>query len=139
MKKLPIYVLLNLILFQAYSQLSPNYSISLSLTEQFKKITPKQIVDSLNLNQTGPEQLEYFEIKITKKDSIEVDQFMKSCRSIESIISRFGSPSIDIVLGSNSDLIRTLSGFYYSIGYFGGMPKDDLRLTVIYPRKESFK
>lgn len=126
-------------MFQAFAQNpSPDYSVVLGTNEKFVKIEPKAIIDSLNLNQKGPEQFEYFEITLSQKEAKAIDAFMKSCRSISSIIDRYGEPSFDIVMGSNSKYIRPLSGFHYSFGYSGSAQKDNHTLTVIYPRMEQF-
>jgi hypothetical protein len=72
---------------QVNGQLSINdYLITLSQNEQLVKITSKQIVDSVNMNQEGPEQFEYFEIIPNKDELPQIEPFMQNYRNIRSII-----------------------------------------------------
>ena len=131
-----IVLLTSLVLsITAFSQ-SPDYSITLSSNDSFVRLSKSQMIDSVNLNQTGPEQFEYFEIYLTPDEASNVDSFMKNCKSIQSILDEYGNVEFDVTIGSNSNVIRPLSGFYYAIDdtvFFSG---DQLNLMVIYPRKD---
>jgi len=135
MKKLAIILILLVLATNAFSQ-NPDYSITLDSKESFIKIPRKQIIDSVNLNQTGPEQFEYFEIYLTSDESTSVDPFMKNCKSIQSILNKYGRVEFDVTMGSNSDLIRPLSGFYYSVENVKNTVGHQLTLMVIYPRND---
>jgi hypothetical protein len=135
MKKVAIILVLLVLSSKTFSQF-PDHSITLSPNESFTKITCAQILDSLNLNQTGPEQFEYFEIRLALNKKASLNTFMKNCRSIQSILNKYGEPYIDITSGSNSDIIRPLSGFYYAIGPDKFSAGDKIILTVIYPRTD---
>ena len=135
MKKLAAILILLVLSIKAFSQ-SPDYSIVLDSSESFVKISEKQLIDSVNLNQTGPEQFEYFEIYLTSDEAKSIDSFIKNCKSIQSIIDKYGKVEMDITMGSNSDIIRPLSGFYYTIGTIKLFSGDQLALKVIYPRKD---
>lgn len=135
MKKVAIILVLLVLSTKTFSQ-TPDYSISLGPNESFIKITGAQILDSLNLNQTGPEQFEYFEIRLALNEKAHLDTFMKKCRSIQSILNKYGEPYIDITMGSNSEIIRPLSGFYYAIGPDKFSTGNKIILTVIYPRTD---
>lgn len=121
-----------LLVFNLFSQ--TDYSVVLKDQEQFVLLTKNQLVDSVNLNQTGPEQFEYFEIKLSETDTLNAYTFMSQCRSIASIIERFGTPSIDICTWSNSDLKRPISGYYFAIGSIELLSGPQCVLKVIYPR-----
>jgi hypothetical protein len=135
MKKVAILLILSVLAAKAFSQ-SPDYSIKLNSNESFVKIPRKQIIDSVNLNQTGPEQFEYIEIHLTQSESETVDAFMKKCKSIQSIIDKYGRVEMDVAMGSNSELIRPLSGFYYSVENVKNSSSNQLTLMVIYPRED---
>lgn len=135
MKKLAAILILLFLSIKAFSQ-SPDYSIVLDSSESFVKISGKQLIDSVNLNQTGPEQFEYFEIYLTSDEAKSVDSFIKKCKSIQSIIDKYGKVEMDITMGSNSDIIRPLSGFYYAIDNVKLFSGDQLTLMVIYPRRD---
>lgn len=135
MKTLAAILILLVLSIKAFSQ-SPDYSIVLDSSESFIKISGKQLIDSVNLNQTGPEQFEYFEIYLTSNEAKSVDSFIKNCKSIQSIIDKYGKVEMDITMGSNSDIIRPLSGFYYTIDTIKLFSGDQLALKVIYPRKD---
>jgi hypothetical protein len=134
MKKLALVLALVLALAaKAFSQV-PDYSVTLDSNESFVKIPRKQIIDSVNLNQIGPEQFEYFEIYLDRKEIITVDNFMENCKSIQRIIDKYGRVEFDVTMGSNSDLIKPLSGFYYSVENVKNLVGYQLTLMVIYPR-----
>ena len=135
MKKLAAILILLVLSIKAFSQ-SPDYSIVLDSSESFVKISGKQLIDSVNLNQTGPEQFEYFEIYLTSNEAKSVDSFIKNCKSIQSIIDKYGKVEMDITMGSNSDVIKPLSGFYYAIDNVKLFSGDQLTLMVIYPRRD---
>ena len=125
---------------QVNGQLSINdYSITLGQNEQFVKISRKQIIDSVNMNQRGPEQFEYLEISLSKNELPQVEPFMRNCRDIQSIIDKFGRIEMDITVGSNSEIIRPLSGFYYAIGYNESSYNHKPTLFVIYPLYDRIK
>jgi hypothetical protein len=132
MKKLAIAFFASISL-GAFSQI-PDHSVKLNTGESFTKISYKQIIDSVNLNQTGPEQFEYLEIDLTQEEFNQVDNFMKGCSSIQPIINKFGSPVFDMTVGSNSNIIRPISGFYYSVENIKRANDSKLRICVIYPR-----
>jgi hypothetical protein len=121
---------------KSFSQ-NPDYSITLSPNESFIKISRAQIIDSVNLNQTGPEQFEYFEIHLTSNEAARVDSFMQSCKSIQSILSKYGRVEFDVTMGSNSNVIRPISGFYYAVENVKLLSGDQLTLMVIYPRRDN--
>ncbi len=135
MKKLVIILIILVVAVKAFSQ-SPDYTISLSSSESFIKLPRKQIIDSVNLNQVGPEQFEYIEIYLTPSEMASVDSFMKGCKSIQSIIDKYGRVEFDVTMGSNSNLIRPISGFYYSAENVQNAGGDQLTLMVIYPRTD---
>ena len=135
MKKLVILLVLLVLAVKAFSQ-TPDYSITLDSKESFVKIPRKQIIDSVNLNQTGPEQFEYVEIYLTQTEASSIDSFMKGCKSIQSILDNYGKVEFDVTMGSNSDMIRPLSGFYYSVENVKNAGGDQLTLMVIYPRTD---
>jgi hypothetical protein len=93
-----------------------------------------QLVDSVNMNQKGPEQFEYFEMKLSEQELVGIDKFMENCRDIQSIINKFGSVSIDIIVASNSDIIQPISGFYHAVEYIKLPNGTQPNLLVIYPR-----
>jgi hypothetical protein len=133
MKKIAIILVLSTISILSFSQ-SPDYSVTLTSSQSFSKLSRKQITDSLNLNQTGPEQFEYSEIYLTSSESNSVDSFMKNCKSIQSIIDKYGRIEFDVTMGSNSNIIKPLSGFYYSVENIKTTSGYQLTLTIIYPR-----
>ena len=135
MKNLVTLLVLLVLSVTSFSQ-SPDYSITLNSNESFVKVSKSQIIDSVNLNQTGPEQFEYFEIHLTSKEASSVDSFMKNCKSIQSILDKYGRVEIDVTMGSNSDVIKPLSGFYYAIDNVKLFSGDQLTLMVIYPRRD---
>jgi hypothetical protein len=135
MKKVAILLILLVLSAKTFSQ-TPDYSITLSPNESFVKISRSQIVDSVNLNQTGPEQFEYFEIHLTLSEAASIDSFMKNCKSIQSILNKYGRVEFDVTMGSNSDVIRPLSGFYYAVENVKLLSGDQLTLMVIYPRRD---
>lgn len=135
MKKVAILFILLVLAAKTFSQ-TPDYSITLSPNESFIKISRAQIIDSVNLNQTGPEQFEYFEIHLTSNEAAHVDSFMQSCKSIQSILSKYGRVEFDVTMGSNSNVIRPISGFYYAVENVKLLSGDQLTLMVIYPRRD---
>jgi hypothetical protein len=135
MKNLVISLVLLILSITSFSQ-SPDYSITLGANESFVKISGSQMTDSVNLNQTGPEQFEYFEIRLTSKDLSNLDAFMKNCKSIQSILNKYGKVRLDITTGTHGDIIRPLSGFYYAVDYVKLYSGNQLTLMVIYPRRD---
>jgi hypothetical protein len=111
-----------------------DYSITLKEHEHFVQLPKKQLVDSVNLNQTGPEQFEYFEVDLKESDTLDIYRFMNSCKKIEAIIDRYGSPGIDVCMWSNSNIKRPISGYYYAVGYIDSNGGKQLVLKVLYPR-----
>ncbi len=135
MKNLLIIGHITLVLLPCFAQKS-DYSIKLKTNQSFVKLNQKQLVDSVNMNQIGPEQFEYFEIKLTEKELVGIELFMENCRDIQSIINKFGRVEMDITIGSNSDLIQPISGFYYAVGYLKLIRGQQLTLFVLYPRPD---
>jgi hypothetical protein len=135
MKKVTSFFIILVLAKSVFSQ-APNYSITLNSFESFTKITKPQMTDTINLNQTGPEQFEYFEIHITSTEAANIDKFMKTCKSIQSILDKYGRVKLDITMGSNSDIIQPLSGFYYAVEKSKNFPQEKSTLMVIYPRKD---
>lgn len=129
MKTIAIAFFVSVFTAISFSQES-NHSVSLIGSNKFIKLPYSQIVDSVNLNQVGPEQFEFFEIVIDKSEVTSIDRFMKNCRSIQAIINQYGSVGLDIIVASNSEVIRPISGFYYSVGDTYGKT----RLSILYPR-----
>ena len=137
MKKLTAILIVLVLASKAFSQ-TYDYSITLGPNESFIKLKMDQIVDSLNMNQTGPEEFQYLEIRIKQEQIQGIDSFMKSCKSIQSILNKYGRPWFDVVLGSNSDIIRRpLSGFYYSFGE-DKYERGKFNLVIAYPRYNPF-
>jgi hypothetical protein len=137
MKKSALFFLILLNHGFISAQLPKNdYGVSLQPNEKFIKISRNQIIDSVNKNQSGPEQFEYFEISLSESEKLHVETFMSNCREIQSILNKFGNIEIDVTMASNSDLIRPLSGFYYAVGYNQTTDGQKLTLYVIYPRKD---
>ena len=102
--------------------------------KKFIKLPYQQVIDSCNLNQTGPEQFETFGIDLTIAQLVEVDKFMATCTSVDQIITKYGAPGIDIAsMSNNPNKIKPLSGFYYATQKVDKYSKQP-RLTVIYPR-----
>jgi hypothetical protein len=134
MKKLvaAFFVLISLSVF---SQM-PDHSVTLKQNEKFVKLPRKQIVDSLNMNQNSTEQFEFIEIYLTQTEAASVDAFMKSCKSVKPIIDKYGRVEFDLVVGSNSNEIRPLSGFYYSVENVKRVNDQKLTLTIMYPRTD---
>ena len=129
MKKLTIAFFVS-ISFGVLSQTS-DYSIKLKDGESFEKILYKQIVDSVNMNQTGKEHFQYFEINLTPDEFTQADSFMKNCKSIQLIINKYGSPEFNYIFGEEG---QPISGFYYSIENIKRINDSKLRICVIYPR-----
>lgn len=137
MKKLTAILIVLLLASITFSQ-TYDYSITLGPNEAFIKLKTDQIVDSLNMNQTGPEEFQYLEIRIKQEQITGIDSFMKECKSIQSILNKYGRPWFDVVLGSNSDTIRRpLSGFYYAFGE-DKYSKGEFNLVIAYPRYNPF-
>ncbi|CAB4159398.1 hypothetical protein UFOVP699_134 [uncultured Caudovirales phage] len=134
MKKLAIAFFASISL-GAFSQM-PDHTITLKQDEQFVKLPRKQVVDSLNMNQVGPEQFEFIEIYLTQEEAKTVDSFMKNCKSIQPIIDKYGGAEFDLTVGSNSNKIRPISGFYYSVENVKRVNDHRLTLTIIYPRTD---
>ena len=135
MKRVAIILVLLSISTMSLSQ-SPDYSVVLNSNQTFIKLPRKQIADSVNLNQTGPEQFELGEIYLTNDEEKTVDLFMKNCKSIQSIIEKYGSVEFDVTVASNSDIIEPLSGFYYSIEKVKTNAGFPFTLTILYPRTD---
>ena len=131
MKTIAIAFFVSVFTVISFSQES-DHTVSLIGSDRFIKLPYSQIVDSVNLNQVGPEQFEFFEIVIDKSDSPSIDLFMKNCRSIHSIINQYGSVGMDIIVASNSEVIRPISGFYYNVSDTYGKT----RLSILYPRSD---
>jgi hypothetical protein len=129
MKTIAIAFFVSVFTVISFSQES-DHTVSLIGSDQFIKLPYSQIVDSVNLNQVGPEQFEFFEIVIDKSDAPSIDLFMKNCRSIHSIINQYGSVGMDLIVASNSEVIRPISGFYYNVSDTYGKT----RLSILYPR-----
>jgi len=135
MKSLALIVLL-FISNATFSQNS-NHGVKLNEKNYFEKILISQAVDSVNTNQNGTYQFEYFEIIISQSDIDNVDKFMKNCKSVEEIINRFGEVNLDIVVTpTDSNKIRTLSGFYYSVSFTGALNIERPTLSILYPRTD---
>ena len=83
------------------------------------------------MNQTGKEHFQYFEINLTPDEFSKAELFMKSCKSIQPIINKYGSPEFDYVFGTEG---QPISGFYYSIENVKRVSDSKLRICVIYPR-----
>ena len=66
MKKLTAILIVLLLASKTFSQ-TYDYSITLGPNESFIKLKTDQIVDSLNMNQTGPEEFQYLEIRIKQE------------------------------------------------------------------------
>jgi hypothetical protein len=116
MKKLIAILIVLVLATKSFSQTSDyDYTVTLGPTESFIKLSSSQIVDTLSMNQTGPEEFRYFRIHINKEQVSGVDLFMKECKSTASILNKYGRTCFDVVFESNSDIIRPLSGFYYAI------------------------
>lgn len=135
MKNLLIIAHITLVVLPCFAQKS-DYTIKLKTNQSFVKLNQKQLLDSVNMNQKGPEQFEYFEIKLMEKDLVGIELFMKNCRDIQSIINKFGSVQMDVTIGSNSDIIQPISGFYYAVGYLKLIRGQQLTLFVLYPRRD---
>lgn len=133
MKNLLIFAHISLGLLPIYAQ-NTDFSVKLSPLQSFVKLSQMQLVDSVNMNQKGPEQFEYFEMKLSEQELVGIDKFMENCRDIQSIINKFGSVSIDIIVASNSDIIQPISGFYYAVEYIKLPNGTQPNLLVIYPR-----
>jgi hypothetical protein len=133
MKLVAIILVVLSISTMSFSQ-SPDYSVVLNGNQTFIKLSRKQITDTLNLNQTGPEQFEFCEIHLTSDEAKEVDSFMNSCKSIQSIIEKFGKVEFDVSMGSSNNVIEPLSGFYYSVENIKTNSGYQLTLAIIYPR-----
>ena len=131
MKTIAIAFFVSVFTVISFSQES-DHTVSLFGSDRFIKLPYSQIVDSVNLNQVGPEQFEFFEIVIDKSDAPSIDLFMKNCRSIHSIINQYGSVGMDIIVASNSEVIRPISGFYYNVSDTYGKT----RLSILYPRSD---
>ena len=131
MKTIAIAFFVSVFTVISFSQES-DHTVSLIGSDRFIKLPYSQIVDSVNLNQVGPEQFEFFEIVIDKSDAPSIDLFMKNCRSIHSIINQYGSVGMDIIVASNSEVIRPISGFYYNVSDTYGKT----RLSILYPRSD---
>lgn len=129
MKTIAIAFFVSVFTVISFSQES-DHTVSLIGSDRFIKLPYSQIVDSVNLNQVGPEQFEFFEIVIDKSDAPSIDLFMKNCRSIHSIINQYGSVGMDLIVASNSEVIRPISGFYYNVSDTYGKT----RLSILYPR-----
>lgn len=115
----------------SFSQES-DHTVSLKPSEKFIKLDYSQIIDSVNLNQEGSEQFEFFEIIISENVLSSVDSFMSNCHSIQEVINKYGAVGLDIIVASNSEKIQPLSGFYYNVNKSYGK----LRLSVLYPRSD---
>ena len=135
MKRVAIFLVFLTMSTLTFSQ-SPDYSVVLNTNESFIKISRQQIADSVNLNQKGPEQFELGEIYLSKDEEKTVDLFMKNCKSIQSIIEKYGKVEFDITMGSNSDIIEPLYGFYYSVENVKTNTGFQSTLTILYPRKD---
>ena len=131
MKTIAIAFFVSVFTVISFSQES-DHTVSLIGSDRFIKLPYSQIVDSVNLNQVGPEQFEFFEIVIDKSDVLSIDLFMKNCRSIHSIINQYGSVGMDIIVASNSEVIRPISGFYYNVSD----TYSKTRLSILYPRSD---
>jgi hypothetical protein len=132
-----VAILLILVATTATAQYpSWDHSVVLARGESFKKIPISQMIDSINGLQ-AEKQFEFFEISLKGKSQTEVDQFMKDCKSINSILDAFGKSVIDMAIAPlEKDEINTVSGFYYSFSNTGIMDLNGPTLTVIYPRKD---
>ena len=107
-----------------------NHNVTLTSSELFIEITLLQMIDSVNLNQTGGNQWEYLRFGIKGTDVHDTQNKVNRCKSINDIINTFGEISLDISVMSATDNIIPLSGFYYSID------KERLILEIIYPRRD---
>ncbi len=131
MKTVTIALFICVFTTNGFSQES-DHSVSLIGADKFIKLAYSQIVDSVNLNQMGPEQFEFFEIVIDRSSINSIDSFMKNCKSVQEVIHRYGSVGMDIIVASNSDVIRPISGFYYNVSDTYGKT----RLSILYPRTD---
>lgn len=133
MKKFLVLVAIS-IASVSFGQISlSNHDVKLD-GKKFIKLSYQQVIDSCNLNQTGPEQFETFDIELTTLQLAEVDKFMATCTSVDQIIAKYGVPGIDIaIMSNNCNKIKPLSGFYYATQKIDKYSKRP-RLTVIYPR-----
>ena len=120
----------------SFSQL-PKHSVNLNTPQSFTKIQYSQITDSFNIIQSKPGyQFEYFEIDITQNQIRSIDPFMKDCKSIQSIINKYGDPTFDFIELSSESKIKTLSNFYYSVENVKMSIGYQLKLIVMYPRED---
>lgn len=125
------------------------FDISLKSTESFIKLDPAQWYDSINLNQKSFDQHQSFSIPLAHKGrksqasfnkecaiiSQQVDSFMKDCKSIPSIIEKYGETHFDLLInGSKKEEIHHISGFYYSIAIEVDADGDHLVLNILFPR-----
>jgi hypothetical protein len=133
MKRVAIFLVFLTMSTLTFSQ-SPDYSVVLNTNESFIKISRQQIADSVNLNQKGPEQFELGEIYLSKDEEKTVDLFMKNCKSIQSIIEKYGKVEFDVSMRSSNNVIEPLSGFYYSVENIKTNSGYQLTLAFIYPR-----
>jgi hypothetical protein len=132
MKKLIAILIVLVLATKSFSQ-THDHSITLGPTESFIKLNMNQIIDSLNMNQTGPEVFQWLEIRIKPDQISSIDSFMKECKSVQSILNKYGKPRFDVVFESNSNIKRPLSGFYYAFGE-DEYEKGKFNLVVAYPR-----
>lgn len=133
-----VSVLVTTISFSLSAQYpSWKHDIKLDKNQSFKKIPLAQMIDSVNGLQ-AEKQFEFFEIELKQYGEYEVDEFMKSCKSIQSIFDKFGKTVVDMAITPlDKDKINTISGFYYSFSKSGGMMHNKRpALTVIYPRSD---
>ena len=135
MKKILVLIAIGIVTL-SYTQVSlSKHDVQLN-GAKFVKLTYQQVIDSCNMNQTGQEQFETFDIELTTAQLAEVDKFMATCTSIDQIIGKYGAPGIDIASMSNDrNKIKPLSGFYYATQKVDKYSKRP-RLTVIYPRHD---
>jgi hypothetical protein len=114
-----------------------NHDVSLE-GKKWSKISPSQMTDTVNLNQTGNEQWEYLMFYSNVQDENVIDSIISSQTDIFGLIATFGKPEIDISSMSATDIIEPLSGFYYSIQK-NRYPEDStVVIEVIYPRRDAY-
>lgn len=81
----------------------------------YKELSRSQITDSVNLNQTGPEQWIYKEYRIEDERIAKTQELIVSSTTEQNMDSYFGTPVLVISVLSNSNKIRELSGHYYAL------------------------
>jgi hypothetical protein len=146
------FVIISNITLSQFEGYSYKFDIFLESTESFVKLDPNQWYDSINLNQKSFDQHQSFLIPLAHKGnksqtsfdkecatiSQQVDEFMKNCTSIPSIIEEYGETHFNLLVCSakeiDKDNIRHISGFYYSLAIEVDSDGSHLVLNILFPR-----